>query len=236
MAKKKFYGVAVGRTTGVFTDWSTAEKQVKGFGGAKYKSFPTRELAEAWIKDPVYSTKPQQEKTKDKVVANGSVPDDTIVVYTDGGAINNPGPGGYGVVIQDGSHSQELSGGFRLTTNNRMELVAVIVALNEVAGSNKQVWLYSDSSYVVNGISKGWARNWRRKGWRKSDGTKPLNIDLWQELLDLDDKVSVRYHWVKGHAGNPLNERCDQLAVTAARAEPTTPDDEYEKLKENCSQ
>lgn len=216
MAKQKFYAVAAGRTTGIFTSWSIAEAQVKGFTGARYKSFATRAEAEAWLKDPVFT--PQKPKNNGASVARITHPAGALVIYTDGGAINNPGPGGYGVVICDGDSRRELSGGFRLTTNNRMEMTACIVALKAVAGCGRPIVMYSDSSYLVNGIEKGWAESWRARGWRKADGAPALNADLWEELLDLLATEKVTLNWVKGHAGNALNERCDELAVAAARA------------------
>ncbi len=151
-----------------------------------------------------------------------------VVIYTDGGAINNPGPGGYGVVQLYDDQRRELAGGFRLTTNNRMELMACIVALRELEQRDKPVRLYSDSSYVVNGINKGWAKNWRRRGWIKADRQPALNPDLWGELLDLVAGLQVSFHWVRGHAGNPLNERCDQLAVAMARSSGLPVDEGYE--------
>ncbi|MDP3479535.1 MAG: ribonuclease H [Desulfoprunum sp.] len=117
----------------------------------------------------------------------------------------------------DGEEVKENSGGFRLTTNNRMELMACLVALQELEGTERTVTLYSDSSYVVNGIEKGWARGWRSRGWRKSDGQPALNADLWAELLRLSESLPVTFRWVKGHAGNIRNERCDTLATAAAR-------------------
>jgi ribonuclease HI len=226
MAKKKYYAVAAGRQTGIFTDWSTTEKQVKGYGGAKYKSFPTRDEAEVWLKDPKYDRKKNGNLKKNTTgsVQHAPIPPGSIVIYTDGGAINNPGPGGYGIVICDEGEKHELSGGFRLTTNNRMEMTAAIMALQEVRGTTRPIVLYSDSSYLVNGIEKGWARNWRANGWRKSDKSAALNSDLWAELLELLDEVNVQFRWVKGHAGNELNERCDQLAVSSAR-QPALPID-----------
>jgi ribonuclease HI len=231
MAKQKFYAVATGRTTGIFTDWTTAEKQVKGFAGAKYKSFATRGEAESWLKQPLYATAKPKSTTSSKKVNSitEKVVDNAIVIYTDGGAINNPGPGGYGIVIRLNGENHELSGGFRLTTNNRMEMTACIVALKEVAGSGRPIVLYSDSSYLVNGISKGWAKSWRAKGWRKSDGAPAMNPDLWAELLDLLETENVTFRWVKGHAGNEFNEICDKLAVASARSEGLPPDYGYEK-------
>jgi len=231
MAKPKFYAVAAGRTTGIFTSWSVAEAQVKGFAGARFKSFATREEAEMWLKNPGRPGS-QAKPVKNSVISTVTTakhPAGALVIYTDGGAINNPGPGGYGVVICNGKDETELSGGFRLTTNNRMEMTACIEALKAVAGSGRPIVLYSDSSYLVNGISKGWAKSWRARGWRKADGAPALNADLWAELLDLLDGEAVTLHWVKGHAGNELNERCDQLAVAAARSASADIDHGYEQ-------
>lgn len=218
MAKSKYYAVAVGRQRGIFTDWTTAEQQVKGFAGAVYKSFASREEAENWLTAPVYSSgKDKARPPRAAVPVSVQPADNEIVIYTDGGSINNPGPGGYGAVICTAGQQREISGGFRLTTNNRMEMTACIAALREVAGSGKPVRLFSDSSYLVNGVSKGWAKKWRDNGWRKADRTPALNADLWAELLDLLANQTVTLTWVKGHAGNPLNERCDELAVASAR-------------------
>jgi len=227
MAKKKYYAVAAGRETGVFTDWPTAESQVKGHPGARFKSFPTREQAAGWLEDPVYAKKVKASAEKEERTAAPVPVDGSIIVYTDGGSINNPGPGGYGIVILDGEDRVELDGGRRLTTNNRMEMMAAIVALQNVDKRSEQIHLYSDSSYLVNGFNKGWVARWRKNGWRKSDGEQVLNIDLWSQLYDLVT-ANVTLHWVKGHAGNELNERCDKLAVAAARRPPVEVDEEYE--------
>jgi ribonuclease HI len=153
-----------------------------------------------------------------------------ITIYTDGGSIYNPGPGGYGaIIIQDDRH-QEITGGFRLTTNNRMELMACIAALRALKSRDRPITIFSDSSYVVNGISKGWAANWRRRGWIKADGKPAVNPDLWQELLNLVTGLDITFQWVRGHAGNPLNERCDELAVTTARQDNLPVDTEYERV------
>lgn len=230
MAKPKFYAVAAGKSTGIFTDWGTAEKQVKGFAGAKFKSFSTRGEAEEWLKNPVYaSAKPKSSSASASPPPVEKNPPNSIVIYTDGGAINNPGPGGYGIVICEGVNRRELSGGFRLTTNNRMEMMASIVALQEVAGSGRPIVIYSDSSYLVNGVSKGWAKSWRARGWRKSDGALAMNADLWAELLELLESENVTFRWVKGHAGNELNEVCDRLAVSSARREGLPVDHGYEE-------
>lgn len=229
MGKKKFYAVAVGRKKGVFIDWATTEQQVKGFAGAKYKSFTTEKEALSWIDDPVYEKKTGK-PTERKPAAKVNFGKNDIIIYTDGGSINNPGPGGYGAVIEIDGKRQEFSGGFRRTTNNRMEMTAAIVALQEVGETKRKIHLFSDSSYLVNGVQKGWARKWQSKGWKKSDGQDAVNIDLWQNLLYLLDSLNVTFHWVKGHAGHELNERCDKLAVAAARNEPATVDTGYEKL------
>jgi len=233
MAKTKFYAVAVGRDRGIFTDWPTAQKLVAGFGGAKYKGFSTRAEAERWLENPVYDAKPRATPAKktgsSKAAAPATEGFDGIVVFTDGGSINNPGPGGYGIVIDEDGDVREMSGGFRYTTNNRMEMTAAIVALRALKGCGRPILLHSDSSYLVNGIEKGWARGWRKRGWRKSDGQEALNPDLWQELLELIEGMDVRLKWVKGHAGNEYNERCDQLAVANARKKDLPPDLPYER-------
>lgn len=229
MAKTKYYAVAAGRATGIFTDWAAAERQVKGFAGARFKSFPSRGEADAWLQDPVYAVKPKRLSSSAAAGVQEKNPKNAILIYTDGGAINNPGPGGYGIVICDDGSRHEISGGFRLTTNNRMEMTACIVALQEVAGRGRPVVLYSDSSYLVNGITKGWAQSWRSRGWRKADGAPALNADLWGELLDLLEDEQVTLRWVKGHAGNELNEVCDRLAVSAARSEGLPIDYGYEQ-------
>ena len=235
MAKKKFYAVAVGRTSGIYTDWASAEKQVKGFAGAKYKSFPTRAEAETWCKDPVYERKAKtlgKAATEKKTARTTELPtcgvEDKIYIYTDGGCSGNPGPGGYGVVILDDKKRIELSEGFRLTTNNRMELLACIIGLKHLDSVEKPVELFSDSSYVVNSVTKGWARGWQKRGWRKSDGEPAMNADLWKVMLSLCDQLKPDFTWVEGHAGHELNERCDQLAVAAAKAEELKVDYGYE--------
>ena len=140
-----------------------------------------------------------------------------VELHTDGACSGNPGPGGWGALLRYGKKEKELSGGYRLTTNNRMELMACIVALQQIKKSSKKLVLFSDSSYVVNGISKGWVKKWRTCGWLKSDKKPVINQDLWEKLYLLQERLDIEFRWVKGHAGNPLNERCDQLAVQSAR-------------------
>lgn len=137
-----------------------------------------------------------------------------IEIYTDGACSGNPGPGGYGAVLLYNGARKELSEGYSLTTNNRMELLGVIKAL-EALKEKCEVTLYSDSKYVVDAATKGWAVKWRGNGWRKSDKSKALNPDLWERLLELLEYHSVTFVWVKGHADNVENERCDELARAA---------------------
>lgn len=147
-----------------------------------------------------------------------------IHIYTDGAAKGNPGPGGFGVVMLAGPHRKEISQGFRLTTNNRMELLSVIVALEMLKKEGSEVTVFSDSKYVVDAIEKGWLTGWQRVGFK---GKK--NIDLWQRFLKVYPKHKVRFKWVKGHADNKENNRCDELAVEAACGHHLPPDEGYER-------
>ena len=151
-----------------------------------------------------------------------------VKIYTDGGCLGNPGPGGYGVVLLHGDRRKELSGGFRLTTNNRMELMAAIEGLKTLK-YRCQVSLYSDSRYLVDAINKGWLTNWIKRNWIKSDKAEVKNIDLWQQLSELCKKHEIIFVWIKGHDGNIENERCDRLAVDAANRKDLPPDILYEK-------
>jgi len=143
----------------------------------------------------------------------------SIQIYTDGACLGNPGPGGYGVVILRDQERQELSGAVRMTTNNRMELLAVIEGLRHVFASDppdQPLQVYSDSKYVVDAITQGWAQRWQANGWQRNRREKALNPDLWAELLALLADRPISFHWVRGHAGHPENERSDALAVQAA--------------------
>lgn len=135
-----------------------------------------------------------------------------VEIFTDGACSGNPGPGGYGAILRVGEHVKEISGGEANTTNNRMELMGVISALSALKYPCEVV-LTTDSKYVVDSVTKGWAKKWRAGGWIKSDKKPALNADLWEQLLDLLEVHSVQFVWVKGHAGHPENERCDRLAV-----------------------
>jgi ribonuclease HI len=139
-----------------------------------------------------------------------------VELYTDGACIGNPGPGGYGAILVYGEARKELQGGFRLTTNNRMELLAVIKGL-EALKEPCDVAIVSDSEYVVRALREGWASRWRARNWRKADKGPVLNIDLWKRLLELCEYHHIDISWVRGHAGHPENERCDFLATSAAK-------------------
>ncbi|MGM9618726.1 MAG: ribonuclease HI [Oscillospiraceae bacterium] len=139
-----------------------------------------------------------------------------VTIFTDGACSGNPGPGGWGAILRYGGAEKELSGGEQETTNNRMELTAVIAALSALK-EPCAVTLYSDSRYVVDAIEKGWVYGWKKKGWVKSDKKPALNVDLWEKLLPLLQYHRVQLRWVKGHAEHPENERCDALAVAESR-------------------
>ena len=158
-----------------------------------------------------------------------------ITMYTDGACSGNPGRGGYGTVMQFGRHQNELSGGFRWTTNNRMELLAVIKGL-EILKQPCVVTVYSDSRYIVDAVNKGSAKRWRANGWRRNKKAKALNPDLWARLLDLLDLHQVSMIWVKGHAGNPGNEKADALAVAASGRSNLAVDEWYEAQVNGGSQ
>jgi ribonuclease HI len=152
-----------------------------------------------------------------------------VEIFTDGACTGNPGPGGYGTILRSGDKTVELSAGYRKTTNNRMELMAVITGLQKLRYRCKVI-LYTDSKYVANGIDLGWAKKWRSNNWRKATGGIALNSDLWGTLLELCDMHDIKFVWVKGHAGHPENERCDQLSVAAAHSPNLLRDEIYEGL------
>lgn len=149
-----------------------------------------------------------------------------IRIYTDGAAQGNPGPGGYGVILRFQGHEKEISQGYRLTTNNRMELLAVIVALESIKKTGIPVAVYSDSKYVIEAVEKGWLWNWQKKNFKDK-----ANVDLWQRYIPLHHQFRPRFHWVRGHAGHPENERCDALAVAAAQRSHLHVDQGYEDLR-----
>lgn len=182
------------------------------------EALPESSLADVWkyvqsLKSkPAKSAKPVITKKPKSTSTNSG---DTIIIYTDGACTGNPGKGGYGAVIIDGDRREELSDGYKLTTNNRMEMMGAIAALESLP-SNSKVKLHSDSKYIVDAVVKGWAKKWQRNGWKRNSKEMAKNPDLWQELLDLCKIHDIEFVWVKGHAGIPENERCDRLAVAAA--------------------
>lgn len=150
-----------------------------------------------------------------------------IVIYTDGACIRNPGPGGYGVVLLHKQVRRELSAGYRKTTNNRMEILAVISGLEDLK-RRCRVTLYSDSQYLVKAMTNGWAKRWRTNGWKRNKNDKALNSDLWDRLLNLCDCHHVEFRWIRGHGNNAENRRCDQLAMQAAQQHDLLIDEAYE--------
>lgn len=139
-----------------------------------------------------------------------------VDIFTDGACSGNPGPGGWGAILRYKGTDKEISGGEKQTTNNRMELTAVIEAL-KLLKEPCEVTLWTDSKYVADGLGKGWAAGWKKNGWKKADKKPALNPDLWDELLALNDKHSITIQWIKGHASHPENERCDKMAVAESQ-------------------
>ena len=151
-----------------------------------------------------------------------------ITIYTDGSSQGNPGPGGYGIILRSGPYQKEISEGYKLTTNNRMELLAVIVALETLKKTNSKVEIYIDSKYVVDAVEKKWLFEWEKKGFKKKK-----NPDLWERFLKIYRKHNVSFYWIKGHNNHPENERCDQLAVFATKKINLLNDDWYLNNQEN---
>ncbi len=235
---KHFYAVIRGRRPGIYTQWSGpggAEEQIKGHPGAVYRGFATREEAKYYLRTGGEVLPAQPRLVDVDPVRSGLQPDapppdyqpdleaGKVVIFTDGASTGNPGPGGYGVLMMSGKERKEMSGGFRCTTNNRMELLGVITALSALR-QRVPVVLYSDSRYVVDAVEKGWARRWRALGWMRDGTNRAENADLWARLLDLLDRCPVEFRWVRGHADHPENERCDALAVQASRRGDLPPD------------
>ena len=252
MAKEKYYSVVIGRNPEIYKNWSGtdgAEAQVTGFKGARFKGFSRLTEAQSWFEsitnqkaclwfDPgdtpeTSDTGASSDQYKDKKLdetAIEALKAGKVVIYTDGGCIGNPGQGGYGAVLLYGEHRKEFSGGYRLTTNNRMELMACIVGLRALKKECKIV-LHSNSQYVVNGITKGWAKRWKANHWMRNKEDRAENSDLWMQLLKLCDQHEVEFVWVRGHAGSPENERCDRLSVAAARQGNLPADEFYERSR-----
>ena len=254
--RKQYYAVRNGREPGIYRNWEECKAQVDGYQNAQYKGFGSLEEAEEYMgyvktarpsaarpptNRPSGPRPPNPPGASPKKRGSGRGEDETralemsetsdglnhVVIYTDGACLGNPGPGGYGVVMLHGKNRREFSRGFRLTTNNRMEILACIVGLRELKEPSA-VTLYSDSQYVINSMSKGWARRWKKNNWKRGD-EDVRNPDLWQQMLDLCDKHKVKFNWVRGHAGNKENERCDQLAREAALGFDMAIDSVYEE-------
>ncbi len=244
MIKGKFYAVVTGDKPGIYDEWfgaEGAEAQIKGFPNAVYKGFSTLADAEAWYTH--IAGRPSRKRLKRSLqVQVRPVPfklmidpatalqEGKVVIYTDGACAGNPGPGGYGAVVFYKGNCKEISGGFALTTNNRMELMAAMMALKTLEGRHAVV-LYSDSSYVVNGIQKGWAKKWREQNWKRKEKNAWMdvkNVDLWQQLLALSEAHDMVFVQVPGHAGVAGNERCDEMAVRASRQGGLPPDKGFE--------
>jgi len=201
--KRKVYAVKKGRKTGVFPTWEECAKQVSGYAGAVFKSFPSVPDALAWLEEEQ---------------APSSAAHADYIIYTDGSCLRNPdGPGGWAAIISETSSGRmtELHDGSPCTTNNRMELQAAVAALSYIEAPSS-IALYTDSQYLKNTFTKHWITNWKRNGWKTSTGGDVKNKDLWKELDALFQKHQVSFHWVKGHAGNEKNERCDHLAKSEA--------------------
>ena len=212
---KKFYAVKRGRKTGLFTVWAECAAQVKGFQGAVYKGFMTEEEARAWLGGADARTEQPRAAAE---MAEPSAPDADYIIHTDGSCLRNPGgAGGWAAVIETAATGavEEKSGGDPETTNNRMELTAALMALSAVP-EGARVALYTDSQYLKNAFTKFWLPAWKKRGWKKADGEPVLNQDLWVQLDAAFATRQVQFHWVKGHAGNPRNERCDALARAEA--------------------
>ena len=212
---KKFYAVKRGRKTGLYTVWAECAAQVKGFQGAVYKGFMTEEEARAWLGGADART--EQPRAAAEMAAPSAL-DADYIIHTDGSCLRNPGgAGGWAAVIETTATGavEEKSGGAPETTNNRMELTAALMALTAVP-EGARVALYTDSQYLKNAFTKFWLPAWKKRGWKKADGEPVLNQDLWVQLDAAFAARQVQFHWVKGHAGNPRNERCDALARAEA--------------------
>jgi ribonuclease HI len=208
-SRDRIYAVRRGHKPGIYRTWGECDAQVHGYSGAQFPSFTTLRDAEEYL-NKIAASSP---------LATSLSTTKEVIIYTDGACIGNPGPGGYGVVMSYEEHRKEHSAGFRLTTNNRMEILGCIVGLSALK-KPCDVTLYSDSQYVVNTMTKSWALNWKRRGWKRKDKNgelrDALNADLWQQMLELCDQHRVQFKWVRGHNGIEGNERCDELARAAA--------------------
>ncbi|MBI5651055.1 MAG: ribonuclease HI [Chloroflexi bacterium] len=243
-----------GRVPGIYKTWAECEAQVKGFADAIFKGFRTRADAKKFLAQeiagrPHSATRAEQKKLqvshRDLELGKGFEERDAIsrfarnddegrnddadrvIIYTDGSSVGNPGAGGYAAVMLYGGHRKEARGGFRLTTNNRMEMMAALVGLG-LLKRHCAVTIYTDSKYLRDAMMNGWVKRWMKNGWRTRADTPVANMDLWLQLWDHAQKHNVKFEWVRGHAGNAENERCDQLATQMAARDDLPPDAGYE--------
>jgi ribonuclease HI len=244
--KKQYYVVVSGQKPGIYSKWfgaGEAAEQVEGFPEAVYKGFYTREEALNWIREfspeTLLKLAPDlveylDEKVDSSPTLSEQIADllksEKVVVFTDGSANADSGAGGYGVILKYRESVKELSGGFRKTTNNRMEIMACIEGLRALK-KKSDVVIFSDSQYVVNSISKGWAKKWQAQNWMRNDKESAENPDLWAQLLELCNQHNVEFQWVKGHNGTRENERCDRLALAAAQKRNLPADEGFENPK-----
>jgi ribonuclease HI len=238
---KQYYVVIQGHRPGLYYRWfgeEGAAEQVDGLADAVYKGFYTLQEAVDWLRELHAETIPglapdlvellglpaERRRREDP---SALLKAGKVVIYTDGGVLYDPGSGGYGVVLRYKEHRKELSGGFRRTTKNRMELLACIEGLKALR-LRCSVVLYSNSRYVVHGMTKGWAEQWQAKGWKLEDDADVKNADLWRQLVSLCQEHDVELRWIRGHVGNVDIETCDQLAMAAARRPNLPVDTVYE--------
>ena len=244
-SKKKYYVVVRGRKPGMYEKWSGdagAQIQVKDYPDALYKGFFSRDEAVNWIKSLstalISEHAPDLEKYLEEDTSDAATSPESIerslkagktVIFTDGSVNSSTNSGGYGAVLLYKDRIKELSGGYRETTNNRMELRACVEGLKALK-SRSEVILFSDSQYIVNGMTKGWVKKWKANGWMRNKQAAVKNRDLWMELLELAERHKVVFEWVKGHDNVTFNERCDALAKQASRQK-NLPVDEQTTLK-----
>ncbi len=245
-----FYAVKKGRVPGIYKTWAECEAQVKGFAGAIFKGFRSRAEAKIFLaqdigEQPHRATRaerkqlPASRRESDRAEEREQISrsarnaenrnDDAgrVIIYTDGSSVGNPGRGGYAAVMLFDGHRKEIAGGFRLTTNNRMEMMAAIVGLGMLKRSCA-VTVYTDSKYLRDAMMHGWVTRWLENGWRTREDTPVANQDLWMQLWEQAQKHDVQFEWVRGHAGNAENERCDELATSMSARDDLPPDAGYE--------
>ena len=236
-SKSAYYAVRNGHKPGIYRSWEECRQQVEGYSNAEYKRFTSPDEAKQYLTGDVRPKASNLVQMNLTVSQRDELGRKEVTIYADGACMGNPGPGGYGVIITYGERQRELSAGYRLTTNNRMEILGCIAGLSALK-EPCNVTIYSDSRYVVNTMTKSWAIRWKKNEWKRKDASgetkDALNKDLWIQMLELCDKHSVQFKWIRGHSGNEGNERCDALARAAAGAGSLGVDAEYENPKHTC--